>query len=336
MGLFFSACTTTQHIRQDLPGGTPIPVISTEHYRIYTGDGQPASYEDIVQAMGSAEVVFVGETHDDPVCHYLQTKLLQAAFQHYGADSASRANRPIALSMEMFSRDVQYIVDEYLSGLITESHFLSSSNPWANYETDYRPMFEFSRAHGLPVIAANGPRRYTNRITREGPASLEELSEQAKSFLPPLPYPGPSSAYKTKWDNLMQQAMEQHPAEETSDQTETDSTRMVSSQMLAAMRPTEGISNMLYAQSFWDASMAYSIAEFLKKTPNALVMHVVGGFHVEGGTGTPEQLLHYRPGTRILNVAVRPADTILEFDADSFAGYGDFVILTDVSLPRSL
>ena len=35
-------------------------------YRVYAGDGTAASIDDIVAAMGAAEVVFVGETHDDP------------------------------------------------------------------------------------------------------------------------------------------------------------------------------------------------------------------------------------------------------------------------------
>jgi len=334
-GLLFSACSSTQQLRQDMPEKPEIPEITAEHYHIYTGDGQPASFEDIVEAMGTVQVVFIGETHDDPVCHVLQAQLLQAAFSNYGVDTETKPKRRVALSMEMFSRDVQYIVDEYLDSLVTENHFLSSSNPWANYETDYKPIFEFARIHGLPVIAANGPRRYTNRISREGPESLEELGDLARSFLPPLPYPGPSPAYKAKWDALMQEAMGDHSETAESDDEAADTTQAISPQMMAAMKPSTGIPNMLHAQSFWDASMAYSIAEFLQTTPDALVVHLVGGFHVEAGTGTPEQLLHYFPDARFLNIAVRPSGQIDVFDVDSFAGYGDFVILTDERLPRT-
>ena len=35
-------------------------------YRVFTGAGQPASLEDVVAMMGHNEVVFIGETHDDP------------------------------------------------------------------------------------------------------------------------------------------------------------------------------------------------------------------------------------------------------------------------------
>ena len=63
-------------------------------------------------------------------------------------------------------------------------------------------------------------------------------------------------------------------------------------------------------------------------------MHAVGGFHVEYGTGIPEQLPGYRSSVRQLIVAIRPADDIDDF-GDEDMGRGDFVILTDASLPRT-
>src|SRR3954467_8455063 len=68
--------------------------------------------------------------------------------------------------MEMFERDVQIVLDEYLSDLITEQHFLASSRPWGNYKTDYRPLVELAKEKHLDVIAANAPRRYVNMVSR--------------------------------------------------------------------------------------------------------------------------------------------------------------------------
>ena len=61
--------------------------------------------------------------------------------------------------MEMFERDAQIVLDEYLNDLITEKKFLDDSRPWENYKTDYRPLVEFARVNKLNVIAANAPRR---------------------------------------------------------------------------------------------------------------------------------------------------------------------------------
>ncbi|EIE26719.1 hypothetical protein COCSUDRAFT_59236 [Coccomyxa subellipsoidea C-169] len=65
--------------------------------------------------MEDVDVVLLGETHDDRIAHLLQLQLLRGAQQQ-----SSRTGRPVALSLEMFERDVQGIMDDYLSGLITE------------------------------------------------------------------------------------------------------------------------------------------------------------------------------------------------------------------------
>jgi hypothetical protein len=93
--------------------------------------------------------------------------------------------------------------------------------------------------------------------------------------------------------------------------------------------------NGLQAQTLWDASMAYSITTFLATHPGALVVHMVGGFHVENFTGTPEKVQYYRPGTRSLVVSMQMAQDITAFDLDEHAGKGDFVILTDEALDKN-
>jgi hypothetical protein len=53
---------------------------------------------------------------------------------------------------------------------------------------------------------------------------------------------------------------------------------------------------------------------------------------VENHTGIPEQVQHYRPGTRSLVVSMDTADDFRSFELQQHAGRGDFVILTDGSL----
>ncbi len=319
------------------------------HYRVYRSDGTAATFADIISHSSGADAVLIGESHDDPIAHALEYAIFS------GLADAVGGTRPVALSLEMFESDVQYIVDEYLNDYISESHFLRSVRPWGNYETDYRPSVEFAREHGLPVIAANAPRRYVNRVTRYGPESLSDLPESAKALLPPLPYAGPSVAYKEQWNQLMMASMAAMRAasdsasaepgqgdganpdkadDEGGDQRAADDTTAA-----PAAPPAHGTSdamaNALQSQSLWDASMAYSIAEALMRTPSTLVVHFAGSFHVETGTGIPEHLERYRPGTRRVIVAISPHADINDFDADEFAGLGDFVILTDESLPRT-
>jgi uncharacterized iron-regulated protein len=347
-------------------------------FRVYTSQGEPASLDDILAAMDETDAVLVGETHTDPVAHWLEAELFRMAVEHFraggDAETSPGALRPVALSLEMFERDVQYILDEYLADLITEQQFLASARPWEHYEEDYRPMVELARERGLPVIAANAPRRYVNRVSRLGREALRDLAPRARSFLPPLPYPQPTEAYRAEWMGLMSNmTMEDqcpvpelppehppmgdtlaahppmiHPAQPDSGATghpvmPPTADRPAGMDMPPGEEdappsgmPSHGMGNFmengLQAQTLWDSSMGYAMATYLEMNPGALVVHMVGGFHVENHTGTPEKLAYYRPKTRILVVATEPVEDVNAFDPEEHAGKGDFVILTDEAL----
>lgn len=282
-------------------------------WRVYTGAGAPATLDDVVRAMAAQQVVFIGETHDDPTAHLLELELLKAAADAHGG------SRPVALSLEFFERDVQLPLDEYLAGRISETSFRSDARPWPRYQADYRPLVEYAKERGLAVIAANAPRRYVTKVTREGRASLSELSDQAKAFLPPLPYGQPSPAYRDQWIAVISAVMEQ------------EGTRCGVPVERAPAPPGShrNMGNQLDAQVLWDAAMADAIARHLAGRRDALVLHMVGGFHVERGTGTPEQLQAYAPGTRFMVVSIRPVDDVYGFEPAPAGTWGDFVIQTE-------
>lgn len=269
----------------------PPPLREGVDFAVYTAEGAPSSIDAVVAAFAEHDAVFVGERHDDGITHRVQALLFDRAVDDFGS------SREVVLSLEMFERDVQYVLDEYLAGLITEAHLMSSARPWDNYVPDYRPMVERAREAGLEVVAANAPRRYANRASRLGRESLDALGPEAMRHLPPMPYPEASDAYRAEWDALMGDAM-QHMQGDPLD-----------------------------AQTLWDASMGHAVATALDAADDGLVLHMVGGFHVENGTGTPEALEHYRPGTRSLIVAARPAADPTVWDP-ALAGLGHFVVVT--------
>jgi uncharacterized iron-regulated protein len=289
-------------------------------YRIFTGAGATATLDDVVAAMGQTQVVFIGEVHDDPTGHWLELELLRRA--HGAAGSASR---PVALSLEFFQRDVQLMLDEYLAGLITEKAFLDDSRPWPRYATDYRPLVEFARGNRLPVIAANAPRRYVSRVSRLGRDSLEAVGPEGRASLPPLPYGQPSRVYRDKWIRTISGVMEQ-------EKMKCGKPIVDSAGGGAPPAGAHGnMGNQLHSQVLWDASMAWSISQHLARQPEALVLHMVGGFHVSGHTGTPEQLQTYRPGVRSLVIMLQPVADIEKFAPVPAGEGGDFVIQTEQS-----
>ena len=296
-------CTGAFAAQQASPHGdaaTAAPRIAPDQFRVFRPDGRTASLDDVAAAMDEVDVVFVGEEHDDPGAHALEAELLTRAF------TRAAGKRQVVLSLEMFERDVQAILDEYLAGLITERHFLAGSRPWPRYASDYRAMVEFARAHKVPVVAANAPGRYANRASRLGRAALDDLSAAARQWLAPLPYGEPDPAYATKFSALMGGA--------------------------GSGPAAHGTLHLLDGQTLWDATMAYSIAEALMRRPGALVLHVNGGFHSEERLGILTHLARYRPGTRMLVVSVYSGRGYPNFDIQKLGRLGDFVILTDPAL----
>jgi uncharacterized iron-regulated protein len=77
--------------------------------------------------------------------------------------------------------------------------------------------------------------------------------------------------------------------------------------------------------------MAWWISQYLAEQPDALLLHMVGGFHVERGTGTPEHLEAYRPGTSRMIVVLQPVEDVETFEPAPEGEWGDFVIQTDLS-----
>lgn len=271
------------------------------NYRVFDANGNPSNLDKILEQAGQNDVIFLGENHDDATAHELQLQIFKAVIEKYGKE------RKVALSMEMFERDVQIVVNEYLNNLISESHFLLSSRPWNNYKQDYRPLVELAKEQKLSVIAANAPRRYINMVSRNGRESLNALTPAAKKWLAPLPYNQPSETYANKFKALMGKSPESNM----------------------------GINKILDSQSLWDATMSFSISEYLKANKNSLVVHLNGSFHTENRLGTAEQLLKYRPKAKILVVTIRYEEDFTKFDKTKHENIGDFVILTDSKVPRS-
>jgi len=91
--------------------------LSDSNYRIYSvKQGKQVTLKDLVADAASYDVVFYGEEHNDSVTHYLERKLLEMLYAQYGAQ--------MTLSMEMFDRDVQPVMNEYLGGFIREKYFM--------------------------------------------------------------------------------------------------------------------------------------------------------------------------------------------------------------------
>jgi len=163
-------------------GGSP------EHFRIYRSDGTPATVSDVIEEIGPVDVLCIGETHDDPVAHQLETFFAIEATRV----AREREIQEVVISLEMFETDVQPVLDEYCSGLLRTTDLMHDARPWSNFNKDYSQLVEFAKDCRLRLCAANAPRRYVAAVARSGREALDSFPTSAQAFLPPLPYPTPS------------------------------------------------------------------------------------------------------------------------------------------------
>lgn len=273
--------------------------INESHFKIFsTSSGQELSMQAMAKELLIADVILFGEEHNDSVTHYIQLKLLEELLQ--------LQNNKLVLSMEMFERDVQTVLEEYLMDKIKEKHFRKDARVWSNY-SNYRPMVELAKSRGIKIVAANAASRYSNLAGREGIEGLNALPQASKAHFAPLPFDGPSQAYLEKLNALMG-----HGAP-------------------AAM----GGFNLPLAQSLWDATMAYSIAEARKKHKSHKVLHLNGRFHSDDRLGIFTHLKKYAPKAKVMVISAFSDEHFPEYKPEQHRALGDFIILTDPEFPKT-
>jgi len=259
-------------------------------YTIMNKNGETVPMSSMISQIKDASVLFFGEQHDDSLAHKAQFDVLSELHKAKNGD--------VVLSMEMFETDVQYIVDEYLKGQITEQSFKTDARSWPNYEKDYKPMVEFMKAQKGHVVAANAPRRYVRMVSRNGLSILKTLDKKALSFLPSMPIDTLTGRYYERFVEIMG-------------------------------GHSTGLSKIYHAQCLWDASMAQNIASAAKKHKNNTIIHMVGKFHCEESLGTVQQLQIKNKKLTVKNIVALKKTEYEALSQEDKMKRADYLIVTD-------
>jgi uncharacterized iron-regulated protein len=256
---------------------------------------------DLVGRLSTADVVFFGEQHDDPATH-------RAELAYLAEIGAHRKN--VVLSLEMFERDVQGVVDAYRAGTLSDSAFLAASRPWPNYVKDYRPLVELARAHGWPVIASNIPRRLASAVSRAGLAAVDTMHANDRAFIA-----RDMSCPHDKYYDLFAAEMTGHSAGGGG-----------SADTAAATAMTK---RFYEAQCTKDETMAEAIVAALDRAgAGAVVVHFNGAFHSNMRLGTVARVTRRRPDARIVVVTAVPVGDFATANLRELAELGDYILLT--------
>jgi uncharacterized iron-regulated protein len=259
-------------------------------YRVFNSKGHSADYNDILKAAMNADVVFFGESHTNPICHWLE---LQLAKDLYAAKQGQ-----IIIGAEMFERDNQLLLNEYISSMIRKKDFEAEAKLWPNYKTDYAPIVDFAAKKGIKFIATNIPRRYSAIVNLKGLEGLDSINAVERGMMAPLPlkYNPELPCYKKIGDMM-------------------------------AGSPMHMSDNLPKAQAIKDATMAWFI---LKNVNEGFVFyHINGSYHSEKHEGIVWYLKEYnkRNATelKILTITSVEQDDLGELEKDNLAK-ADFII----------
>lgn len=266
----------------------PVDPATSRSVPIFTPDGQSVPWAELVAQAADADVVLIGEIHGHP----RGLPAAAALFEDLVAKRSAAGTTPV-LAMEFFERDQQAALDDFLAGLTDEPAMLratSKSSP-ESYPPGHRAMILLAKRQGLPVIAANAPRRYVRFARTEGYDRLRRLTpEQRRLF--DLPTSEPSPAYREAFDRVMNA------------NAGVDEGALANDTARAERRAS--LDATFRSQWLWDSTMGTSVARALDL--GRPVVLVVGVFHVEHTGGTAQVIRTLRPDARVLTVVFADQD----------------------------
>jgi len=267
-------------------------------YKLFDKNGKEVKYKKMIRELKKNRIVFIGELHDNPISHWMELQITKDLY-----DSTAQN---LILGAEMFEADNQLVIDEYLQKLFDDKKFEAELKLWKNYKTDYKPLMLFPRDNGLRFVATNIPRRYANIVFRKGFEGLDELSDEAKKYIAPLPvkYDPEVKCYK-------------------------DMLNMGDS---PAGKAAHVMANLPKAQAAKDATMAYFIDKNME--PGKIFIHYNGSYHSKDHEGIIWYLSLMGKGYEIVTVSTVNQKDINVLD-DENKGTADYIICVPDDMTRT-
>ncbi|MCW8908573.1 MAG: ChaN family lipoprotein [Sedimenticola sp.] len=258
--LSLGACGNTVLRSQAVPGNAHAVSDQAEVGAVPEADAavvlnlkQTLDIDRLIPILTHQRVVFIGETHDNFAHHRAQLELIR---------SLHRAGADLAIGMEMFQQPFQSYLDDFVSGTITEGDMLRGTEWYQRWVYDYRhyrPILQFAREQGIPVIALNVPRELTGAISEKG---LEALDPQQRSQLP-AEFDFSDRDYSAR----LRTVFDQHAG--------------------GSGRSFERFEQVQLA---WDEGMAETAADYLADNPGKQLVVLAGSGHLMHGSGIPNRV----------------------------------------------
>ena len=224
------------------------------------------SLDRIIDDIADKKVIYIGEIHNRYEHHLVQLYIIEALHKR---------GIPLAIGMEMFERQQQQALDDYIAGVVDERTFLKTSRYFEVWNIDY-PLYQgiinFARTSQIPIVGLNIDRKIVSKVSKEG---LSSLSQEEKQKLPQQ-----IDLSDQQYRKYMEKVFQHHNG-------------------------MEQVDNFYQAQVLWDESMAEAAHAFMKRNPQRTLIILAGGGHIANSSGIPSRLYRRNniPYATILNAA---------------------------------
>jgi uncharacterized iron-regulated protein len=256
---------------------------------IALGSAEPM--QSLIGRLVDRRVVMVGETHNRYDHHLQQLAILRGLHQ---------LDPNVALGVEWFQLPAQPHLDDFVAGRIGEAEMLERTGYFDRWRFDYRlyrPVIQYAKENGIPIIGLNAPVELTNRISEVG---IDGLSADEKQKLPEIDRS--NTAYAEDLRNFFQQ----HPGGEK-----------------------RSFDRFLDVQLTWDETMADTAARYLHENPGRRMVVMAGSGHIAYRWGIPDRLQRRLPDAAMATVVFDDGKDVNEKLADYL------VFSPEADLPRA-
>ena len=221
---------------------------------------------ELPQIYSKSSVVLLGEHHDNAEHHRWQLQMITALHVK---------KKHIAITLEMFPRKAQAILDRWVAGELSESDFIEQSgwNSYWRFDPDlYMPIFKYARMNNIPLYAANVERSLIQKAGKMPWNEIPEAEREGVSEAAPA-----KQGYKELLANVFMSHQSGHDSK-----SEEEMRRQIIS--------NPGFDNFVASQQAWDRAMAERIRDALNDDKRRTVISLSGSGHMMFNFGIPEQL----------------------------------------------
>jgi uncharacterized iron-regulated protein len=237
----------------------------------------PLTVQQIVAENIDKKVFLVGETHTSYEHHVNQLEVVKELVN---------AGKDVAIGLEMVQKPFQVVLDDYISGKISQDEMIDKTEYFSRWKFDfrlYKMIFDYARENKIPLVALNLETEITKKVSSEG---IDSLSDEELAKIP-----SEIEFTDGRYKKNLEKVFNMHPMKSDFD-------------------------NFYQAQILWDETMADSAHRFMKANPEKTLVIIAGNGHLRYKDSIPERLKR-RSGEDYVSIMQ---------DADFDEGIADYIL----------